>query len=113
MKRAFFFGGATALLFALAIASAQAQGPGRGPASGPGRGMQGMRMNGDNTPGWGMMSSRERGAHRARMMGMTDYATCHDYMEQHRAQMVERAKERRRPAPAQPRRDACAPLKQP
>jgi len=103
----FFSGSAVALLFAIAAGGVQAQGP----ASGPGRGMQGMRMNGDNTPGWAMMSGSERRAHREKLMGMADYAACHDYMEQHHAQMMERAKERGRPVPAQPRRDACAPLK--
>jgi hypothetical protein len=74
-------------------------------------GMQGWRMNRDNTPGWSMMTRAERQAHRDRMMSMTDHAACSAYMEQHHAQMAARAKERGRALPAMPRRDPCAALK--
>lgn len=42
---------------------------------------------------------------------MASYDECKAYMDQHHRQMVERAKEKGRTVPAQPRRDACAGLK--
>jgi hypothetical protein len=118
MKHAIVAAAAAALLTFLSGA-AQAQGaasapaPGMGPRSGmgPGDGMQRWRMNRDNTPGWSLMSRDERRAHQQNMRAMTDHAACTAYMQQHHAQMVERAKERRRPTPSMPRRDACATLK--
>jgi hypothetical protein len=101
-----------ALLLAAVAGSVQAQGAASAPGMGPGAmGMRGMRMNADNTGGWQLMTRQERQAHHDKMMGMKTYEECHAYMEQHHAQMVDRAKERGRTVPANPRRDACAPLK--
>jgi hypothetical protein len=105
---------AAAVLLVLAM-PVQAQGAASAPASaagmgmGPG-GMQGWRMNRSNTPGWSLMTRAERQAHHEKMQGMTDHGACMAYMEQHHAQMAERAKQRGRPLPAKPRADPCAPL---
>ena len=96
------------VLLTVSITAVQAQGAASAPGMG---GMGGMQMNRDNTPGWSMMSRAERREHHDKVMAMTDPAACMAYMEQHHAQMVERAKERGRTLPAKPRRDACASLK--
>jgi hypothetical protein len=70
-----------------------------------------MRGGPHNTPGWPMMSAPERQAHHDKLRSMKTYDECKAYMEQHHAQMLERAKTAGRAAPAQPRRDACAALK--
>ncbi|TAL27625.1 MAG: hypothetical protein EPO01_00280 [Aquabacterium sp.] len=64
-----------------------------------------------DTPGWRMMSDDERQAHRDRMAGLRDYDECKAYAQQHMLEMRERAKQRGLTMPAQPRHDACAPLK--
>ena len=106
---------ATSLTLAQGPASAPASGPGAGPMMGPGPmgGMRGWRGNRDNTPGWAMMSPAERDAHRDKIRSMSSYDECKAYMEQHHAQMVKRAKQRGRTAPAAPapRHDPCAGLK--
>jgi len=98
-------------------------GPGARGASGPGTGMPmgpGMRggargpgrSGADFTPGWPMMSPKEREEHRARMQAAKTYDECKALQQQHHDQMAARAKERGASAPlAQPRRDACAGLK--
>lgn len=106
-------------------AGPRASGPGPGPraASGPGPGMRmgpgGQagphgrgRWGSDFTPGWTMMSPKERDEHRARMQGAKSYEECKTLQQQHHELMAARAKERGVTAPlAQPRRDACAGLK--
>jgi hypothetical protein len=107
----------------------RASGPGPGPrgASAPGMGTrmgQGMgpgaqagprgagRWGTDYTPGWGMMSPKERDDHRARIGAAKTYDECKTLQQQHRDAMAARAKERGVNAPLpQPRRDACAGLK--
>lgn len=114
-------GAACAIVFAQGPASAPA--PGRGPAAsapGPGMGMQGggmkgmrgWRANRDNTPGWAMMSRAERDEHHRKMQSMTNADECKAYMDKHRAEMVERAKQQGRSAPGAvaPRHDPCARL---
>jgi hypothetical protein len=94
----------------LAATTAFAQ-PGPGPAGGtPGGGM-GPRSGADYTSGWSLMTSKERDEHRAKMRSFKTYEECKAYQEQHREQMLARAKERGVKTPAQPRRDACAWLK--
>jgi hypothetical protein len=105
---------AAAVLLVLAM-PVQAQGAASAPASAPGMGMgpggmQGWRMNRSNTPGWSLMTRAERQAHHDKMHAMTDHGACMAYMEQHHAQMAERAKQRGRALPAKPRADPCAPL---
>jgi hypothetical protein len=94
---------------------AASPGPGAGMGMGPGMGMGmgpgNMRMGPGYTSGWALMTEQERTEHRNRMLGMKSYGDCKSYAEQHHAQMIERAREKGRPAPAQPRRDACAWLK--
>lgn len=119
-------GATCAIVFAQGPASAPA--PGRGPAAsapGPGmgmgmqgggmggmRGMRGWQANRDNTPGWGMMNRTERDEHRRKMQSMTSADECKAYMDKHRAEMVERAKQQGRSAPGAvaPRHDPCARL---
>jgi len=82
-----------------------------------GPGMQGGphgagRWGSDFTPGWAMMSPKEREEHRARMQGAKTYDGCKAMQQQHHEAMAARARERSASAPlAQPRRDACAGLK--
>jgi hypothetical protein len=108
------------LLLATAFAVAQ-PGPGdprpsasgaSGPRAGMGMGM-GMgrgRFGPDNTPGWAMMSPAERDAHRQRMGTFKTQQECQAYMDEHRKLMGERARERNRSMPAQPRHDPCTGL---
>lgn len=78
---------------------------------GPGGG-RGPHWGANYTHGWAMMSPKERDEHRARMQGAKTYDECKALQQQHRDQMVARARERSASAPlAQPRRDACAGLK--
>lgn len=71
----------------------------------------GGRWGSDVTSGWSMMTPAERREHRAKMQSMTNYADCKSYMDEHHQEMVKRAAEKGRAAPAQPHRDACAGLK--
>lgn len=102
-------------LAAIATCAQPASGAGPGP-HGPGAAgsapMGGPRWGSDNTSGWSMMSPQERQEHQARMSAMKAYDECKSYRDEHNRQMVERAKQQGRSAPAQPRRDACAGLKQ-
>jgi hypothetical protein len=79
--------------------------PGRHAGRGPAR--AGM----DYTPGWSLMTRKEREEHRQRMRSMQTYEECKTYMDQHHEQMVARAKEKGGKALRQPRRDACVGLK--
>lgn len=104
------------ILLAATLSLAQ-PGPAASGASAPRMGMGGgMGMMGrgrfgpDNTPGWPMMSAAERSAHRDRMLGFKTQAECRAYMNEHHGLMQERAKERGRTIPAQPRHDPCAGL---
>ncbi len=111
----------TALLLAAGAGSVLAQPPRPGPcmaASGASAPMQGCRGGGpharwgkDDTPGWPMMTAEERRAHREQMAGFKTYDECKAYVDRHHEEMMARAKEKGRPMPATPRRDACAPLK--
>jgi hypothetical protein len=92
--------GVGALAFAQGVA---AQGPGPGPGN--------MRFGPSNTSGWALMTRQERIEHQSQIRSMKTYEECKAYVEQHHTQMVERAKEKGRAAPAQARSDACAWLK--
>ncbi|MCW5664971.1 MAG: hypothetical protein KIT35_14125 [Piscinibacter sp.] len=95
----------------MAASAASAPGPGPGRmGGGMGGGMMGRRFGPDNTPGWAMMTPAERTAHRDRMWSFKTEGECRAYLEQHHQQMAERAKERGRSVPANPRRDPCAGL---
>lgn len=65
----------------------------------------------DVTPGWAMMTWKERNEHRKKMHSMASYADCKRYIDEHHSQMVERAKARGKSPMAEPKRDACADLK--
>jgi len=118
MLAAFTIGAASVAALAQGPASAPrpASGAGGGPGPGPGMmqggGMHGWQANSDNTPGWGMMSGTERDEHHRRMLGMTNAAECKAYMDKHRADMTERAKQRGGTAPGAvaPPHDPCARL---
>jgi hypothetical protein len=112
----------TALLFVACAVSAQtgATAASDASASAPrmgGRGgmgghhAMGGRWGSEVTSGWSMMTPAERREHRARMQSMTNYADCKSYMDEHHQEMVKRAADKGRPAPALPHRDACAGLK--
>lgn len=76
------------------------------------RGMgPGARSGADYTPGWSMMSPKERQEHRDKLKSMKTYEECKATMDQHHEQMAARAKEKGRAMPAAPRHDACAGLK--
>ncbi|HYR25627.1 MAG TPA: hypothetical protein VEQ09_07345 [Aquabacterium sp.] len=63
-----------------------------------------------NTPGWKLMSREERQAHRAKMKGMKSVDECQAYVDQHHAEMVERAKAKGEQLSPE-RHDACSWLK--
>ncbi len=84
-------------LVAAGTAPAHAKGPG-------------LALDQDNVPGWSLMSSAERSAHHQKLLGMKTLEECTDYMEEYRAKMEERAKERNRTYRT-PRRDVCGQMK--
>ena len=91
-------------------------GPGMGPRAGMGRGpcMQadtprpncGWRMNRRNSPGFALMTPEERGAHQERMRNFQSREECVAYLQEHHAQMGERAKAKGQTLP-QPRMRPC------
>lgn len=135
--RAWRTGAGIALLFAIGALGACADGFG-GYGAGPGAragmgsgmgsgmgGMGGMGMGGmgmgsmgagmarggaDVTPGWSMMSEEERQAHMAQMQGARTRGECLQIMEQHHAQMQQRALERGMSPPSGPPMRACQSL---
>lgn len=50
-----------------------------------------------NTPGWSLMTSEERTAHRDKMHSMKTYDECKSYHDEHAKQMEARAKEKGKP----------------
>lgn len=132
-RRAWLQQAAVAVLGAFVGAAAWAQagsgpgpgaGAGTGAGSGPGLGPRSAtgadptppaargntRWGEDVTPGWSMMTERERAEHQERMRDMKTQQECQAYMEKHREEMAERARDRGREALRQTRRDACAGL---
>jgi len=91
-------------------AASGASAPAAGCGGGPGGGMH-ARWGQRYTPGWSMMTPEERQAHRDKLASLKTYDECKAYMDQHRAEMAERAKTQGRTMPATPRHDACASLK--
>ena len=87
-----------------------AQAPAERPAT-PARHARGPKLDEANTPGWSMMSTRERAAHHAAMGATQSYDECHALAMQHHAQMKERAQAQGRTLRAEPRRDPCDFLK--
>lgn len=88
-----------------------ASAPGMGMGMGPGGGRGAAHWGADYTPGWALMSPKERSKHRDQMGAMKSYEECKTYQNQHHEQMAARAKERGGKTLAQPRRDACVSLK--
>lgn len=122
MRASTRFVGAALLASITVLGQAQGGAPAAGPAGaastprmgmGPGGGTMrgGPRWGGDYTPGWGMMSSKERDEHRAQMRAARSYEECVALRDRHHEQMAARAKERGVTMPAQPRRDACQGMK--
>lgn len=66
--------------------------------------------NQKNTPGWQLMSPEERAAHRATMRSFTEHSACTEYVAEHHASMVERAKEKGVPVPVM-RQNPCDVMK--
>jgi hypothetical protein len=97
-----------ALCAALSTSAFAQSAAGPGPA---GKGHGGMHMGSNNTSGWAYMTKQERIEHQKKMRSMQNHDECTAYVEQHHAMMVERAKEKGRSMPAEPRQDSCATLK--
>ena len=57
------------------------------------------------------MSADERAEHRKMMQSMKTRAECQAYLEKHHTQMSDRAKERGKAVPPQPRANGCRWLK--
>lgn len=83
-------------------------GPGMGPGAGRG---PGARAGSDYTPGWSMMTPKEREEHRASMRNAKTADECKALMDRHHELMSARAKERGAKPLATPRRQACAGFK--
>ena len=65
----------------------------------------------DVTPGWAMMSWKERNEHRKKMRAMTHYDDCKAYLTEHHEKMAARAKEKGQLTLPDAKRDGCANLK--
>lgn len=65
----------------------------------------------DVTPGWAMMSWKERNEHRKKMRTMTNYDDCKAYQSEHHDKMAARAKEKGQLTLPNAKRDGCANLK--
>jgi hypothetical protein len=70
-----------------------------------------MRAGPHNTSGWPMMTAAERQAHHNKLRGFKSHDECKAYMDDHHAQMLERAKTAGRKAPAMPTHDVCLAMK--
>jgi hypothetical protein len=64
----------------------------------------------DATPGWELMTWKERNEHRKKMRSMKNYEDCKSYLAQHHEKMAERSKTRGTPM-HEPKHDSCAGLK--
>ena len=65
----------------------------------------------DVTPGWALMSWKERNEHRKKMRSMTNYDDCKAYLTEHHDKMAARAKEKGQLTLPDAKRDGCANLK--
>lgn len=97
-----------------------APGPGAGRGMGPGAGMGpghcmqadpaqpncGWRMTRRNSPGYGLMSPEERATHQSRLRSFNSREECLAYLQDHHAQMGERAKAKGQALPP-PRMRLC------
>ena len=95
-------------------------GPGAGRGMGPGAGMGpghcmqatpaqpncGWRMTRRNSPGFGLMTPEERAAHQERLRSFQSREECLAYLQEHHAQMGERAKAQGKTLPT-PRMRVC------
>lgn len=63
------------------------------------------------TPGWSLMSWKERNDHRKKMLSIKSFEECENYLGEHHRLMEERAKKRGKSPLLAPRRDACAAIK--
>jgi len=63
-----------------------------------------------NTPGWSWMTAEERSTYQRQMRQARTPEACHSLMEQHHAEMLERAKARGKSQPDAPPAETCAPL---
>ena len=107
-----------ALLLAASVFAQQAWPP-AGAASGPrigyaagtdpaGPGRMGAGLGSDHTPGWGLMTSRERDAHRRRMLAATTREECRRIMDENHSLLNGRARARGAGEVRGLRADVCA-----
>lgn len=108
--------GAALLMLTLALAvglsRAQTANPSSAPASAgaPAKHKSPPWWGESATPGWSMMTWKERNAHRRHMRSLKTQGECKAYLEQHHAQMAERARAQGKEPLGQPQRDPCASL---
>ena len=88
-----------------AAPTASASRPGPRAGAGPMMGHWGLSY----TPGWRLMTPKERDAHRDAMRGARNYEDCRKALDEHRALMQQRAQEKG-VSLRTPRRDACGGL---
>lgn len=76
----------------------------------PGPGGGRFAFSNNNTPGWALMSTEERGAHQQKMRAFKTYDECKTYQAEHHKLMESRAKEQGKTLPV-PRANACDRMK--
>ena len=86
-----------ASLFVFAAAAQQAAPPGPGPQFGRA-----------HTPGWSMMTPKERDEHRQQMLGVRNAEECRTLRDAHVQRMQERARGRGMMNMPMPQQDMCA-----
>jgi hypothetical protein len=97
-----------ALLLATAASAQPAAAASAAGATAP-RAGAGVRWGQGVTPGWSLMTPKERDEHRARMRAATTAQACRELMAEHRALMQKRAEERGRGGQSlMPHRDPCS-----
>jgi hypothetical protein len=97
-----------ALLLATTASAQPAVAASAASAFGP-RAGAGVRWGQGVTPGWSLMTPKERDEHRARMRAATTAQACRETMAEHRALMQKRAEERGRGGQSvMPHRDPCS-----
>jgi hypothetical protein len=99
------------LVAALALAAGAAQAQSSPTEKGTGH-EAGGRWGKNYTPGWAMMSAKERKEYQTKIGAIHGQSECKAFIDQTTQQMAERAKSKGVAAPAAPARDACAKLKQ-
>lgn len=89
----------------IALPAFSQPGPGAGQGKGPG-----FRFDQDNTPGWSLMTAKERTEHREKMLSLKSYDECTAYLDEHHKLMQERANEKGKSVP-RTKTNACERMK--